>query len=360
MSEQDGHDVEPLRGREGRGDDGAEGRRGMSGRNPAGRRQLPNRRDVIALGVGAFLVSTLPLARRRHRLVRRSVPVMGTIAEFAVVHRDPRYAHAAIDAALAELERIERTMTRFRPTSDVGRANLGAAAAAVPVSRETALVLEEAVRWAEASDGAFDPCLERAVVMWDVTHRHEPPPGDRVRRLAGRRLYRALEIDTWRGAPVVRFRNKDAGIDLGGIAKGYGVDRATHALRDWGIRHALVNVGGDLYALGSSEDGDPWQIGIRSPVDPRRLAGSVEISDRAVATSGDYQQFFEYRGRRYHHILDPATGEPRRSEERSVTVMADTCMAADAAATAVFGMAQSEMGRLLRLRAPDAQVVRAG
>jgi thiamine biosynthesis lipoprotein ApbE len=91
------------------------------------------------------------------------------------------------------------------------------------------------------------------------------------------------------------------GIDLGGIAKGYGVDRAVEALRAWGVTSALVNVGGDLYALGSSEDGDEWEVGIRSPEDPSRLKGVIRIEDRAVATSGDYERFFDYGDRRFHH-----------------------------------------------------------
>lgn len=324
---------------------------------PAGRR-LPTRRELISLGLGAFVVGVIPFLRRREVLVRRTVPVMGTLAEFAVVHGSPPYAHAAIDAAMGELRRVERLMTRFRPDSDVGRANLDAALRPVVISPETARVIGEAMRWAEASDGEFDPCLARAVALWDVTHRTEPPSPELVRAFAGRRLYRALELDAWRGAPVVRFGDADAAIDLGGIGKGYGVDRAVQVLREWGIERAIVNVGGDLYALGRSDDGDPWRVGVRSPSDPSRLAGELEVEDRAVATSGDYEQFFSYRGERYHHLLDPRTGAPRRAAVHSVTVVADTCMAADAAATAVFGMTGERADRLLRSRAPDARLVR--
>ncbi|MGD2216928.1 MAG: FAD:protein FMN transferase, partial [Gemmatimonadales bacterium] len=119
----------------------------------------------------------------------------------------------------------------------------------------------------------------------------------------------------------------------------------------------LVNVGGDLYALGTSEDGDPWKVGIRDPDDPEGLVGTVEVSDRAVATSGDYIQYFQYAGRRYHHMLDPATGEPRRASMRSVTIMADDCISADAAGTAIFGMPAAQARSLLQLRAPGARVV---
>lgn len=318
---------------------------------------FPSRREFVALGVGAFVIGVTPTWLRRPRtVVRRSVPVMGTIAEFALVHRQPRYAHAAIDAAIAELRRVDRTMTRFAPTSDVGRANLEAARRPVPVSMETACVLAEALRWAEASGGAFDPCLARAIALWDVGHRSEPPSPEEVREWAGRRLYGALEVEAGREPPRVRFHDAGAAIDLGGIAKGYAVDRAAEALRAHGVFDALVGVGGDLVALGRSEDGDPWRVGIRSPDEPDRLVGAIEVSDRAVATSGDYFQYFTHGGRRYHHLLDPATGEPRRSPARSVTVVADTCLAADAAATAVFGMPRPEAERVLRTCAPAARI----
>ncbi|MGD2154198.1 MAG: FAD:protein FMN transferase [Gemmatimonadales bacterium] len=321
-------------------------------------RSLPNRRQFIALGIGALAVVTTPrLFRRRRELVRRTVPVMGTIADIAVVHGDERYAQTAIDAAITELRHVDATMTRFSDSSEVGRANAKAGSEPVRISRESALVLGEALRWAEASDGAFDPCLGRAMSLWNLGARLEPPPADEVRDFAGRRLYRSLELGEAAGSPAVLVGDREAAIDLGGIAKGYGVDRAVEALRAYGIYNGLVNVGGDLYALGLSEDGDPWKVGIRDPDDPDGLVGTVEASDRAVATSGDYIQYFQYGGRRYHHMLDPATGEPRRAAVRSVTVTADDCISADAAGTAIFGMGAADARRLLAVRAPGARVV---
>jgi FAD:protein FMN transferase len=320
----------------------------------------PSRREFLTLGIGAFVVASVPWAAlRRPALVRRSIPVMGTIAEVAVVHRDAAYAQQAIDAAFAALRGVERTMTRFDPASDVGRANLGAAAAPVPVTRATAEVLAEALRWAELSEGAFDPALARVVALWDVGRRTRPLPEEDVRTIAGRRLYQHLEIGRRGDRAVVVYHDPEVAIDLGGIAKGYAVDRAVATLRDWGIRHALVNAGGDLYALGHSPAGDPWEVGIRSPDNPARLATTLRMEDRGVATSGDYSQFFEHGGRRYHHLIDPRTGEPHRWDRRSITVAAPTCMAADAAATAVFGSAPAIAARML---APsgDVEVVHLG
>ena len=318
-----------------------------------------SRREVLTLGVGAFVVATMPLAARARRvLVRRTLPVMGTVAEFAVVHRDSAQAHAAIDGAMAELRRVDRVMSRFSETSEVGCANRLGAVRPVAVSIATASVIREALGWAAATAGAFDPCMGRATRIWDVGHRRVPPPQALVQPLAGRGLYRALDLTTWRGEPAVSFADADVEIDLGGIAKGYGVDRAAEALRRHGVRQAIVNVGGDLYALGEARDGEPWRIGIRDPENPAGLAGEITVRDAAVATSGDYLQYFQHGGRRYHHLLDPASGAPRLTAVHSLTIRADTCLVADAAATALYGMPRAEAERVLLARAPDARLVR--
>jgi len=323
------------------------------------KRPFPSRREFISLGVGAFVIGSIPLARRgrRRQLVRRTLPVMGTLGEVAIVHGDERYAQGAIDAAFQELRRVEALLTRYRPDSEIGRANGMAFSEPLPVSRETADVLTGSLRWADASAGVFDPCLGRAVGLWDVANRHQPPTAEEIRRYAGRNLYEALEVGRWKGGDVVLFHEEDMGVDLGGIGKGYGVDRAVAVLRDWGVQDALVNLGGDLYAMGVSEDGDPWKVGVQSPDNAQALVATLSMSDRGVATSGDYRRYFEYGGRRYHHLLDPETGAPSQVRMRSVTVAAANCMAADAAATTVFVSSVAAAQRVMDRVAPGSEVV---
>jgi FAD:protein FMN transferase len=329
----------------------------MSDRFETGSRG-PSRREFLAMGLGAFVVASVPwAARRREQRVARSIPVMGTVAEIIAVHRDPATAQAAIDAAFAELRAVESTMSRFLAESDIGRANAGAATGPVVVSAATAAVLMEALRWADASGGRFDPGVGRAVALWDVSGRGAPPPPDAVRRVRSEGMYRRLEVARRGGESVVVFHTPEMALDLGGIAKGWAVDRATDALRAHGVRHALVNAGGDLYALGRSPEGDPWEVGVQSPDDAGSLVATLRLEDEAVATSGDYRQGFDYGGRRYHHILDPRTGEPRRTQARSVTVTAQSCLAADAATTALFGCAQPDALRILASAAPGARII---
>ena len=326
---------------------------------PDGLRQQIGRREFVGLGLGAFVVAAIPLARRSPvGVVRRSMPVMGTIAQFAVVHRDPHRAHAAIDAAIAELLWVERTMTRFTDTSDIGRANLLAARDSVTVTPETAYVTSQALRWSSALDGRYDPAIGAVCKLWDVKHRHEPPPADRVAELAGRNFHRSVEVGTRGDDAVLRYHDSGARLDLGSIAKGFGVDRAVAALRRLGIEQGVVVAGGDLYALGPAPGGDPWSIGIQSPTDERAIVGTLELSDRAVATSGTYRQFFRYRGHKYHHIMDPVTAQPRATEMQSLSIIADSVMHADAATTALFGLPELEIRRALPRNLPGAQLAR--
>ena len=325
-----------------------------------GFRDRLGRREFVGLALGAFVVAAIPLAKRRPpALIRRSVPAMGTIAHFAVAHRDEWRAHAAIDAAVAELLWVERTMTRFTRTSDIGRANLLAMRDAVDVSPETARVTAEGLRWARALDGRYDPAAGSVVSLWDVKNRREPPPEARIAELAARRFHLAVEVGARRSGHVLRYHDADARLDLGSIAKGYGVDRAVAALRRHDIDNAVVVAGGDLFALGTAPDGDDWTIGIQSPTDEHAIAGTLRLADRAVATSGTYRQFFRHRGRTYHHIMDPVTATPRDTTMRSLSIVANSVMEADAATTALFGLDQADIVRQLASLLPGAQLARA-
>ena len=301
------------------------------------------RREFLAIGTGAFAVAALPIALKRHvAIARRTVPVMGTIAELTVVHRSEAQAQEALEAAIAELRWVDATMTRYSGASDIGRANAGASRDGIAVRPETAQVIETALRWSSASDGRFDPGIGAASELWDVNNRHEPPPADAVQRLAGRSFWRHVDVERRAGKGVVRYGERDLHLDLGGIGKGYSLDRAVRVLRERGIEHALVNLGGDLYALGESPEGGAWRVGIKSPDDLRAVARTLEVSDRAVATSGDYERFFRYRGKRYHHLIDPTTAAPRQTSVRSVTVLADRCIDAEPCAVSIFGLPQDQ------------------
>ncbi len=318
------------------------------------------RREFLAFGGSAFVVASLPLVierRRRHPgVIKRSIFTMGTIAELAVIHENESVAEAAIDDAIAELRWVERTMTRFDDRSDIGRANLHAATEPVTVTPETAMVVREALRWADATNGMYDPAAGRIVRLWDVNHRHEPPSEARRAELTGRRFHTFVEVERHHGADVLVYHDPDVSLDLGAIAKGYAVDRAIDALRRRGITKAVVNAGGDLYALGTGPDGEPWDIGVRDPSDVRKIAQTLRVSDGAVGTSGTYMQFFRYRGQRYHHLMDPSIAAPRQTTMQSYTVRADRNLHADVAASGLLGTPPEIANTILARLVPGAFV----
>jgi len=266
--------------------------------------------------------------------MRVHVPFRAMAAEHEIVvdHDDARVARSAIDAAIAEVHRIEAKFSRYRDDSVTSAIARAAGGAPLAVDEETHALLDYAATCHALSDGAFDitsGVLRRA---WDF--RRRPP-----------RLPSAAEIDAlrpligWqrvaRDGRTVRLPVPGMELDFGGIGKEYAADRAAGLLAAHGVRHALVNLGGDLRAIGSQADGRPWRIGIRpprpAPGAPAAVA-SVDIADAAVATSGDYERFLEVDGVRYSHLLDARTGWPVR-HWRSMSVVAPVAVAAGSCAT---------------------------
>lgn len=318
-------------------------------------KSISSRRRFLGLSIGAFAVTGaavgLPLAAlaKEHRLVRRKLPIMGTIAEVVVVCTDgvdEVHASESIDSALDALRDTNRLMSRYEQTSDVGRANLAAAGTSIAVAPQTRYVLEQAKRWARATGGRFDPCLGGMTRLWDVTVRTTLPTQEELRQAELESPWSALEL----ADDSIVLAHEQARLDLGGIAKGFAIDEAVRALREAGISHAFVNVGGDLFAMGASEDGDAWNVGVRNPAAPYgNFLTTLRLKDAAVATSGDYERFFDYDGSRYHHILGrSAQGfAPVASDSHSTTVRAESCLDADAAATALFGLEPTAAVELL-------------
>ncbi len=303
---------------------------------------------LMLLGAGAAT-----LGGGRSHLWRSSRRVMGTRATILLSAPSRAVGEAIAETAFAALHDVDARTSRFRADSEVGRLN-ARPKVWCPVSPSTAEVLDSALAFARATDGYFDPCLGRLVSLWGFHDRRYPgsipAAGEMKSRFAPR--YGRLEQGAARGG-MRRFRLADGGVavDLGGIAKGYGIDRAVRVLREGGVRSALVNVGDDLFAIGGHPEGGPWRIGIRHPRRPGALLDVLEVRERAVATSGDYENFFELGGRRFPHLLDPHSGRPA-AHHQSLTVTAPTAIEADALATAAFAARPEAARTLLRRLAP--------
>lgn len=270
-------------------------------------------------------------------------------------------AKDAVSAAFEEMRRIEGLTSRFVPTSDVSRVNQAAGLDPVQVSDETFMLLEKAQECSELSGGAFDVTIGPVVDAWGFgTESPHVPDPDTLAKAVALVNFRAVELDP--GQKTVRLATPGMSIDLGGIAKGYAADRAAAVLREHGVRHALIDAGGNIVAVGTRPDGSPWHIGIRDPrgSGPTDTIGPVvEISDAAVVTSGDYERFFIEGGQRYHHIFDPKTGRPADRAE-SATIIAPNSVDADILSTAVFVLGPVEGPKILEgLNGVSAMVVGA-
>jgi thiamine biosynthesis lipoprotein len=269
---------------------------------------------------------------------------MGTLVEISAIGRDEDKADEAIGDAFAEMERIEKLMSRRIPGSDVSRINGWTGVKPVKVSTEVLEVIQRAGEISKASGGYFDISIGVLLDLWGFEDNGGHLPGkDEVERALRSVGYGAVVVDE--DVATVQFERKGMCIDLGGIAKGYAVDRAYEVLRARGYGNMIVNAGGDMRVGGRKPNG-PWAIGIQNPRDRSRILATFDAEGTSVATSGDYERYFEVDGIRYHHLLNPFTGFPAR-QCRSVTILAKDALSADALATAVFVMGPRKGLRLI-------------
>jgi thiamine biosynthesis lipoprotein len=244
--------------------------------------------------------------------------------------------HTAFDTATAEIVRIEKLMTTWDPASEVSRINAAAGKEAVHVGDETFDVIKEALHASEISDGCFDITFETLHGLWkfDQDLDPHPPAATDVRARLKDVGYKHVKLDP--AAHTVMIDDPRTHIGLGGIAKGYAVDKAAKVLVDAGLTSFFVQAGGDLLTHGEKPDGKPWQAGIRDPRGPEGdYFALMQVTDHAFSTAGDYERSYIVDGKRYHHIIDPHTGYPATAS-RSVTIWAPTALQADEIDDAVF------------------------
>lgn len=280
--------------------------------------------------IGALLAPPPTLVHRKGRAFTTDV-----VLTVPKGHVERGALDAGFAAVLGEFARIDAVFSEWRPETSVSALN---AAAGVPVKQppEVLKVLGVGVAIAELSHGAFDPTFKTFSAAWPLKAAGFRPPTEGtlapLRAAAG---YTQIIVDSNSG--TVRLGHRATRIGLGGIAKGYAVERAVELLRGRGISAFCLRVGGELYCSGEKAPGMPWTVGIQDPRDPEALVGSLPLRDASFTTSGDYERFAKVDGVRYHHILDLATGRPARRSQ-SATVLSRSPTEADALSTALFVM----------------------
>jgi thiamine biosynthesis lipoprotein len=286
----------------------------------------------------------------------RSEFVLGTVCAVSLYDRGSPKIYREIFDRLWEIENL---MSANIEDSDLGRINRASGIEAVEVHPDTIMVLKRAIRFAELSDGAFDPSVGPLVKLWNIGSGADRVPGEEE-------IAAVLPLINWKDividedAVTVFLRQPGMRLDLGAIAKGYAADEAAGIVRAAGIKRALIDLGGNILVYGTKRDGSSWRVGIQNPVEgrgayfgiaeiqnmPPSSGGGVLPGSKTMVTSGVYERFFEFGGKRYHHILSTRSGRPVDNGLLSVTVISGSSIDADALSTSLFALGY-EKGSIL-------------
>lgn len=257
---------------------------------------------------------------------------------------DSKTASEAAKAAISEIRRIEFLLSPYIDTSEIFNVNKNAHLSPVKVSDETFYVIKKALEFSEKTDGAFDITVKPLTELWNIKSETPVVPSDDMISDA---LSKVDYTNVVAENNTVFFKKEGMRIDPGGAAKGYAADKAAEVVKGAGINNAILDLGGNVYALGKSEKNAPWKIGLQDPSGERgKYFKAVELSDKTCVTSGSYERYFEKDGKIYHHILNPKTGYPADTGLISVSITGTSSFEADMLSTAVFVMGEDNFKKI--------------
>lgn len=295
-------------------------------------------RKAYAFGlVLAFLLLSGCTGKEEQKPYQASALLMDTVVNIKTYGESSQAPEQALDF----IKRLDSLLNRYDINSDTSRVSAMAGEKPVQVDDLTLDLLEEAVSYGALTEGALDITIGPLVDLWDI-----PDPDNRRiprREEINEKLklvnYRQIILDRERSTVYLPY--KGSSLDLGSVAKGFATRRVAEILRGKGVRSALISLGGNIYAIGSKPDGEPWQIAIQDPFDQNQSIATFNIKDRAVDTAGGYYRFKEINGEKFSHIIDPSTGLPA-SEIVSVTVITGDPLKADALSTASYVLGEEK------------------
>lgn len=247
----------------------------------------------------------------------------------------------------AEIDKMENTYSANIETSDVSKFNVNPSTDPIPVSADIVKMVDRAMPFSEATEGKFDLTVEPVVKLWGIsTETPRVPAQAEIDAALPHVNYQNLTADPANN--TLQKSDPDLHIDLGGIAKGYAADQVKAFLATKGIDRAILNLGGNIFAVGSKAKDTPWNVGVQNPFEPNGdVVGILKATDKSVVTSGSYERFFEQDGKVYHHILNTATGYPVENELVSVTIISDYSVDGDILSTSTFSLGLEEGRKLI-------------
>lgn len=288
----------------------------------------------------------IPFFRLKNKkvLTVREFYVLGTVVQLKVYGSNGKIA---VDEAVNRMNDIDNKMSVFKEHSEISMINQKAGISNVEVSKDTYFVVKEAVKYSELSEGGFDPTIRPVVELWGIGT-------DKVRVPSDNEICSRLKLVNYKDIVLnekdrtIKLRNKGQSIDLGGIAKGYAADEVKSILIKNNIKSALIDLGGNIYALGKKPDKTQWYIGVQNPFSKRgEFVGFISIKNKSVVTSGNYERYFISNEKRFHHMIDPKTGYPSDSKIVSSTIISDYSIDGDGLSTGVYIMGLDKSIKLI-------------
>jgi thiamine biosynthesis lipoprotein len=262
---------------------------------------------------------------------------MGTVVEFNVPIEEKNISEIkkVCDVVESKIAELDNTLSVFDKRSLVAEINNNNKKEVINVSPELFKLMSKAKGYFMLTQGAFDITVGPLTEIWGFGSKKTEPPDNKTIEDALRYVgFDKIELD--KNYRTLNFKDSRIGIDFGGLAKGYAVDEAIKLLKSHSVTKALINIGGDLYCMGTGYDDKNWSIGVKDPFERESILAILSIRNKAIATSGSYENFYIYNDKSYAHIIDPRSGYPVSNNLMSVTILADECAKADALATAVF------------------------
>lgn len=258
---------------------------------------------------------------------------MNTIINFKVYGKNAENATAQ---ALKRISNIESKMSVNIKTSEVSKLNAKAGISGEKLSTDTYSVIEKSVQYSKLTGGALDITVGPIVNLWGIgTDKERVPTKKEINEKLKLVDYSDIILD--KKNSTVKLKRKNQAIDLGAIAKGYTADEVKKVLLNNKVNSAIINLGGNIYAVGKRPDGKDWNIGIQNPLSTRgEYLGTISVTDKSIVTSGNYERFFIKDGIRYHHIFDPSTGYPAKQQLISATIISDKSIDGDALSTSTY------------------------
>jgi thiamine biosynthesis lipoprotein len=290
---------------------------------------------ILLVMLGVILTLVFITRDNKQIAIEKSFYALGTIIYLKAFGNS---AEKAIEEARERLMDIDNKMSAFKDYSEISKINKNAGILPRAVSKDTFFVIKKAVEYSELSEGTFDPTIRPLVSLWGIGTKHERiPEKSEIEEKLKLVNYRNIIIN--KNDCSIGLKKQNQCIDVGGIAKGFAADEVKNIFVKHGVKNALIDLGGNIFALGNKDDGTPWNVGIQHPFKPRgENVGAISAKNKSIVTSGNYERFFMEGGKTFHHIIDPRTGYPSESRVISATIISDKSIDGDGLSTGVYIM----------------------